>query len=187
MPGTGAYYWLPVPTVPGHHWAGHRAGSARRGWCRPRSGCSGCPQPATVMTELTQSFPHSGNRLCGIAQDPIPRRKGGFETAHRPVSIPMIPGTHSVVAGRKPGLVSGSRCHSNEVLGVAEAGTGCMLVSFLWLPEPRGIVLVVWDDAGPTHVECRKHGDVWSSADEAVPLASRWSMHSEQPATGVDK
>ena len=20
MPGTGAYYWLPVPTDPGHHW-----------------------------------------------------------------------------------------------------------------------------------------------------------------------
>ena len=23
MPGTGAYYWVPLPTDPGHHWVGY--------------------------------------------------------------------------------------------------------------------------------------------------------------------
>lgn len=37
---------------------------------------------------------------------------------------------------------------------------------FHWLPEPRCIVLVVWNGTEPTHVESRKRGDVLASDDE---------------------
>jgi hypothetical protein len=38
---------------------------------------------------------------------------------------------------------------------------------FRWLGEPRSTVLVVWDDKSPTHIECRKCGDLLASADES--------------------
>ena len=38
---------------------------------------------------------------------------------------------------------------------------------FRWLGEPRSTVLVVWDDEKPTHIECRKCGDLLASVDEA--------------------
>lgn len=41
---------------------------------------------------------------------------------------------------------------------------------FRWVSEPRCTVLVVWDDTGPTHVECRKRGDVLASASESAPI-----------------
>lgn len=41
---------------------------------------------------------------------------------------------------------------------------------FRWLSDPRCTVLVVWDNAGPTHVECRKRGDVLASDDESAPI-----------------
>jgi hypothetical protein len=41
---------------------------------------------------------------------------------------------------------------------------------FRWLSDPRCTVLVVWDDAGPTLVECRKRGDVLASDDETAPI-----------------
>ena len=41
---------------------------------------------------------------------------------------------------------------------------------FRWLSDPRCIVLVVWDNAGPTHVECRKRGGILASDDESAPI-----------------
>lgn len=41
---------------------------------------------------------------------------------------------------------------------------------FRWLSDPRCTVLVIWDDTGPTHVECRKCGDVLASDDEFAPI-----------------
>lgn len=38
---------------------------------------------------------------------------------------------------------------------------------FRWLGEPRSIVLVVWNDDRPTHIECWKCGDLPISADES--------------------
>lgn len=43
---------------------------------------------------------------------------------------------------------------------------------FRWLGEPRATVLVVWMDTGPTHIECRKAGDVMLSKAEAVPVVA---------------
>lgn len=43
---------------------------------------------------------------------------------------------------------------------------------FRWLVEPRCTVLVVWDSAGPTHVECRKRGDILVSEDESAPIVA---------------
>ena len=41
---------------------------------------------------------------------------------------------------------------------------------FRWLSEPRCTVLVVWDNEGPTHVECRRRGDILLSDDECAPI-----------------
>ncbi|MCG6535637.1 MAG: hypothetical protein L7F78_13305 [Syntrophales bacterium LBB04] len=38
---------------------------------------------------------------------------------------------------------------------------------FLWLGELRSTVLVVWDEEKPTHIECRKSGDLPTSPDES--------------------
>jgi hypothetical protein len=38
---------------------------------------------------------------------------------------------------------------------------------FRWLGEPRSTVLAVWNDERPTHIECRKNGDLLASADES--------------------
>lgn len=41
---------------------------------------------------------------------------------------------------------------------------------FRWLGEPRSTVFVVWNDEGPTHIECRKIGDVLASDPECAPI-----------------
>ncbi len=41
---------------------------------------------------------------------------------------------------------------------------------FVWLGPPRSTVLVVWDNNGPTHVECRTFGDVLVSEADTVPI-----------------
>ena len=41
---------------------------------------------------------------------------------------------------------------------------------FSWRGEPRATVLVVWDDGGPTHIECRKVGDTVTSESESIPI-----------------
>lgn len=43
---------------------------------------------------------------------------------------------------------------------------------FRWLGEPRCTVLVVWNDAGPTHIECRKVGDELASELEAALIVA---------------
>jgi len=43
---------------------------------------------------------------------------------------------------------------------------------FRWSGEPRATVLVVWNDAGPTHIECRKTGDVLLSPAESEPIVA---------------
>lgn len=41
---------------------------------------------------------------------------------------------------------------------------------FSWMGEPRSTVLVVWNDEGPTHIECRKVGDLQASSTESQPI-----------------
>jgi hypothetical protein len=43
---------------------------------------------------------------------------------------------------------------------------------FSWLGEPRSTVLVVWDDERPTHIECRKGGDLLFSAAESDQIVA---------------
>ena len=43
---------------------------------------------------------------------------------------------------------------------------------FRWLGEPRCTVLVVWNDLGPTHIECRKIGDELTSELEATLIVA---------------
>ena len=38
---------------------------------------------------------------------------------------------------------------------------------FRWLGAFRSTVLVVWDDERPTHIECRKSGDLLASTEES--------------------
>jgi hypothetical protein len=47
---------------------------------------------------------------------------------------------------------------------------------FRWLGEPRCTVLVVWNDAGPTHIECRKVGDALASEREAALILAEVRM-----------
>lgn len=42
---------------------------------------------------------------------------------------------------------------------------------FRWLGEPRSTVLVVWNDNGPTHIECRAVGDVIVSPHDSAVIA----------------
>ena len=41
---------------------------------------------------------------------------------------------------------------------------------FSWLGEPRSTVLVVWNSEGPTHIECRKMGDLPATETESLPI-----------------
>jgi hypothetical protein len=43
---------------------------------------------------------------------------------------------------------------------------------FSWLGEPRSTVLVVWNDKEPTHIECRKVGDLVASNTETLPIVA---------------
>ena len=43
---------------------------------------------------------------------------------------------------------------------------------FRWLGEPRSTVLVVWNDKGPTHIECRAVGDVLVSPHDSASIAA---------------
>jgi len=41
---------------------------------------------------------------------------------------------------------------------------------FGWVGEPRSTVLVVWNDDEPTHIECRKSGDLLVTGAELEPI-----------------
>lgn len=43
---------------------------------------------------------------------------------------------------------------------------------FRWLGKPRSTVLVVWEDDGPTHIECRTFGDQLASTAESEPIVA---------------
>ena len=43
---------------------------------------------------------------------------------------------------------------------------------FRWLGQPRATVLVVWDEQGPLHIECRTFGDQPVSAPDADPIVA---------------
>jgi hypothetical protein len=47
---------------------------------------------------------------------------------------------------------------------------------FRWLGESRSTVLVVWDAERPTHIECRKSGDLLASADEAERIIAEVTL-----------
>lgn len=43
---------------------------------------------------------------------------------------------------------------------------------FRWLGEPRSTVMVVWDNKGPTLIECRKVGDMLVSDEELATITA---------------
>lgn len=47
---------------------------------------------------------------------------------------------------------------------------------FRWLGEPRSTVLVIWDVEGPTHVECRKKGDIPVSTEESERIMAEVTL-----------
>lgn len=47
---------------------------------------------------------------------------------------------------------------------------------FRWLGEPRSTVLVVWNDEGPTYIECRKKGDLPASAEETERIIAEVTL-----------
>ncbi len=47
---------------------------------------------------------------------------------------------------------------------------------FSWLGEPRSTVLVVWNDKMPTHIECRKKGDLPATADESEHIIAEVTL-----------
>jgi hypothetical protein len=47
---------------------------------------------------------------------------------------------------------------------------------FRWMGEPRSTVLVVWDKKKPTHIECRKSGDLLASADETERIIAEVTL-----------
>jgi len=57
---------------------------------------------------------------------------------------------------------------------------------FRWLGEPRSTVLVVWNDAGPTHIECRKIGDLLASDTESAPIIAEVTQMFRSAGFGRD-
>lgn len=51
-----------------------------------------------------------------------------------------------------------------------------MAYFFRWMGKPRSAVLVVWDAKRPTHIECRKGGDLLASADEAERIIAEVTL-----------
>jgi hypothetical protein len=47
---------------------------------------------------------------------------------------------------------------------------------FRWRGEPRSTVLVVWDEESPTHIECRKSGDLPASVDESERIIAEVTL-----------
>lgn len=43
---------------------------------------------------------------------------------------------------------------------------------FRWLGQPRSTVLVVWNNQGPTHIECRTMGDVLVSPQDSAEIVA---------------
>jgi hypothetical protein len=55
---------------------------------------------------------------------------------------------------------------------------------FQWLAEPRSTVLVVWNDDGPTHVECRTIGDTLLSDEASAPILAEMTSAFRQAGYG---
>lgn len=47
---------------------------------------------------------------------------------------------------------------------------------FRWLGEPRATVLVVWDEEGPLHIECRTFRGQLVSAQDADPILAEMTI-----------
>src|ERR1019366_3855157 len=58
---------------------------------------------------------------------------------------------------------------------------------FRWLGEPRSTILVVWNDDGPTHTECRKVGDLIVSEAESMPIIAAITQMFRDAGFGRDK
>jgi hypothetical protein len=57
---------------------------------------------------------------------------------------------------------------------------------FRWLGEPRCTVLVVWNDAEPTHIECRKVGDELAYEREAALIVAEVRMLFERERAALN-
>jgi hypothetical protein len=58
---------------------------------------------------------------------------------------------------------------------------------FRWMGEPRSTILVVWNDDGPTHIECRKVGDLIASEAESRPMIAEITQMFRDAGFGRDK
>ena len=58
---------------------------------------------------------------------------------------------------------------------------------FRWLGEPRSTILVVWNDDGPTHIECRKVGDLLATEAESMPMIAEIAHMFRSAGFGRDK
>ena len=58
---------------------------------------------------------------------------------------------------------------------------------FRWLGEPRSTVLVVWNDDGPTHIECRKVGDLLASDAESATIIAEVTQMFRSASFGRDR
>jgi hypothetical protein len=58
---------------------------------------------------------------------------------------------------------------------------------FRWLGEPRSTILVVWNNDGPTHIECRKVGDLIASEAESMPMIAEITHMFRSAGFGRDK
>ena len=58
---------------------------------------------------------------------------------------------------------------------------------FRWLGEPRSTVLVVWNNDGPTHIECRKVGDLLASDAESASIIAEVTQRFRDARCGRDR
>ena len=47
---------------------------------------------------------------------------------------------------------------------------------FRWLGEPRATVLAIWNDVMPTHIECRKNGDLPLTLEESERIVAEVTL-----------
>ena len=58
---------------------------------------------------------------------------------------------------------------------------------FSWLGEPRSTVLVVWNDEGTRHIECRKGNDLPATPTECLPIIAEVTQMFRSAGFGREK
>jgi hypothetical protein len=101
-----------------------------------------------------------------------PPRMPHQSDAAAPFPPPPIPGTERLVP-----ITSWAEMHSETEATKVEfdlfwyhSVLDGVAYFFRWLGEPRATVLVVCDDAAPTHIECRKRADAPLAEEESATI-----------------